>query len=73
MKAETRVALQEAIDGMDVTDREILPLRHFEEMTNQEAALELEIEPAAASKRYVRALQRLQKALLKLNLVDPIR
>ncbi len=41
------------------SDRDVLVLRHFEESTNVEAARELGIEPAAASKRYVRALKRL--------------
>ena len=72
MKAETRVLLQDAINQMDPMDREILALRHFEELTNQEAAQELAIEPAAASKRYVRSLQRLQQVLLELNLVDSV-
>ena len=48
---------------MDPIDREILALRHFEELTNAETAEELEISVQAASKRYVRALTRLQKVL----------
>jgi RNA polymerase sigma-70 factor (ECF subfamily) len=70
IRAETRVALQEAINAMEPLDREILALRHFEELSNQEAAQELGIEPAAASKRFVRALQRLQCILQDLGLVE---
>jgi RNA polymerase sigma-70 factor (ECF subfamily) len=44
-------------------DREVLVLRHFEELTNIEVAQTLEIQEAAASKRYVRALRRLKVAL----------
>ena len=41
----------------------MLILRHFEELTNTEVAHTLEIQEAAASKRYVRALRRLKEAL----------
>ena len=57
--------LQEVVDGLEPLDREILALRHYEELTNQEAAEELGITPAAASKRYIRALERLKTALAK--------
>lgn len=65
-RKEMYTHLQEVIDGMDSLDREILSLRHYEELTNREAAEELGISEAAASKRYVRALQRLRSALLTL-------
>jgi RNA polymerase sigma-70 factor (ECF subfamily) len=68
-RAETRLALQEALAQMDPIDREILALRVYEDMTNQEAAQELSIEEKTASKRYVRALQRLQAILAELGLV----
>jgi RNA polymerase sigma-70 factor (ECF subfamily) len=55
--------LQQALDGLDPTDREVLALRHFEELSNRETAVVLGIQPAAASKRYVRALERLKEAL----------
>lgn len=70
VKAEMRVKLQEALNSLDPLDREILALRHFEQLNNSEAAQELELEPSAASKRYVRALARLQKTLRELRLVD---
>ena len=62
-RMETRAALQAAIDSMKPDDREILVLRQFEELSNQEAAQELDIEPAAASKRFIRAIRRLQSIL----------
>lgn len=70
VKAEMRIKLQEALNSLDPLDREILALRHFEQLTNAEAAQELELEPSAASKRYIRALARLQKTLRELRLVD---
>jgi RNA polymerase sigma-70 factor (ECF subfamily) len=48
---------------MDPLDREVLALRHFEELGNSEVAEVLEIQQKAASIRYIRALRRL-KAIL---------
>jgi RNA polymerase sigma-70 factor, ECF subfamily len=66
-QAAVRVELvdqvQAAIGTMSTTDQEILALRHFEELTNSEAAEALEIEPKAASIRYVRAILRLKDVL----------
>ncbi len=61
--AEQVARLREALDGMEEIDREILTLRHFEELTNGEAAAVLSLSKAAASNRYVRALKRLREAL----------
>ena len=63
MRGERKVRLEEALDEMDPTDREVLALRHFEQLSNAEAAGELGINTAAASKRYVRALRRLKEIL----------
>jgi RNA polymerase sigma-70 factor (ECF subfamily) len=63
VRAERQVRLQEALNGMDPIDREVVVLRHFEELTNVEAADVLGIETSAASKRYIRAIRRL-KAIL---------
>jgi RNA polymerase sigma-70 factor (ECF subfamily) len=62
-RAELRVRLEEALNGMEPVDREILALRHFEQLTNAESAQELGIDEAAASKRYMRALRRLKGVL----------
>ena len=48
---------------MDPLDREVLALRHFEHLTNAEAARVLQIKEAAAGKRYLRALKRLKELL----------
>jgi RNA polymerase sigma-70 factor (ECF subfamily) len=60
---EIRARVVTALEELDGIDREIVALRHFEGLSNEEAAAELAIEPAAASKRFVRALLRLRPAL----------
>src|SRR5438874_2665889 len=60
MRAELKLRVQEALNSMDSHDREVLILRHFEELTNAETAHVLEIKPSAAVNRYVRALKRLK-------------
>jgi RNA polymerase sigma-70 factor (ECF subfamily) len=62
-RAEVKVRLHEALNGMEAIDREVLALRHFEQLTNTEAAQVLGIEERAAAKRYVRALKRLKDIL----------
>ena len=63
VRAERLLRLQEALNSLDPLDREILSLRHFEELTHAEAARVLDIGEAAAAKRYVRALKRLKDVL----------
>jgi RNA polymerase sigma-70 factor (ECF subfamily) len=63
VRAERMMRLQEALNTLDTMDREVLSLRHFEQMTLAETALSLEIEESAAAKRYVRALKRLKSIL----------
>jgi RNA polymerase sigma-70 factor (ECF subfamily) len=65
MRVELSEQLSEAIAGMDPTDQEILALRHYEELTNNEVATVLGIKVNAASNRYVRALKRLQEVLAR--------
>ncbi len=59
--------VQGAIEQMDPIDREVLALRHFEELTNSEVAETLGIEQKAASIRYVRALRRLKEIMAQLS------
>lgn len=59
-RAEMQMQLQDALNGMDPIDREVIALRHFEELSNDEVASVLGLTKAAASKRYVRALLRLK-------------
>ena len=63
VRAERMIRLQEALNTLDAIDREVLSLRHFEELSLAETALSLGIEESAAAKRYIRALKRL-KAIL---------
>jgi RNA polymerase sigma-70 factor (ECF subfamily) len=60
LRAERMLRLQEAINSLEPLDREVLSLRHFEELTCAESAQVLGIQEGAAAKRYVRALQRLK-------------
>jgi RNA polymerase sigma-70 factor (ECF subfamily) len=62
-RAETKIRLQEALNTMDPIDREVLTLRHFEELSNSETAEVLGIGKTAACNRYVRALKRLKEIL----------
>jgi RNA polymerase sigma-70 factor (ECF subfamily) len=60
---ERHARCQTLLAGLSPADREILCLRHFEELSNNEIAKKLGITKAAASKRYLRALERLKKSL----------
>jgi RNA polymerase sigma-70 factor (ECF subfamily) len=63
IKAETRLRVQEVLNGMDPLDREILALRHFEQLNNAEVAETLGLNESTASSRYLRALKRLKDEL----------
>jgi RNA polymerase sigma-70 factor (ECF subfamily) len=63
IRNELRDRLRAALAEMDPLDREVLALRHFEELGNNEAAQVLGISKDAASKRHIRALKRLKEIL----------
>jgi RNA polymerase sigma-70 factor (ECF subfamily) len=63
MRAELQTRLQVVLNGMDPIDREVLALRHFEELSNAETAQVLGIRKSAASNRYMRALKRLKELI----------
>ena len=63
IRAERQLQLQAVLNGMDPMDREILALRHFEELSNGEAAEVLGLSKTAANNRYIRALNRLRDLL----------
>jgi RNA polymerase sigma-70 factor, ECF subfamily len=63
IRAERKIRLQEALNRIEPLDREILVLRHYEQMTNSSAAAALGLDVSASSKRYTRALQRLKEIL----------
>lgn len=66
MRAELQIQLQQVLNSMDPLDREILALRHFEELGNDEIATVLNLSKSAASNRYVRALKRLKDELSRI-------
>ena len=64
-QAEMLSQVEAALDSLDPLDREILTMRHFEELSNTEVAQLLGLQKSAASNRYVRALARLKEALAR--------
>lgn len=62
-RAEVAARVRAALAAMEPTDREVLALRHFEQLSNGETAAVLGIQERAAAKRYVRALKRLKDVL----------
>ena len=62
-RAEIQLKLQQMLNAMEPVDREILALRHFEELSNGEVAHVLGVSKTAASNRYIRALERLKEML----------
>lgn len=69
-KAEQVRILEQLIDGMDPMDREVLSLRHFEQLSNSEVAQILGIGKTAASQRFFRALTRLREKMREMGLGD---
>jgi RNA polymerase sigma-70 factor (ECF subfamily) len=66
IRVERKIRLQEALNSMDPLDREVLALRHFEQLNNAETAQALGLTESAASKRYIRALRKLKEILSSL-------
>jgi RNA polymerase sigma-70 factor, ECF subfamily len=63
IKAETRLLVQEALNSMDPTDREVVALKHFEQLSIAEIAQVLGLSKAGAGSRYLRAVKRLRAIL----------
>ena len=63
MRHELQDRLRTALEELDPMDREVLALRHFEDLQNVEVAEILGITKDAASKRHIRALMRLHDIL----------
>lgn len=63
MHDEMVARVERTLESMEPMDREVLALRHFEELKNNEVAELLGLSAAAASNRYVRALKRLRETL----------
>jgi RNA polymerase sigma-70 factor (ECF subfamily) len=62
-RAELARQLDTILQGMNEIDREVLALRHFEELSNSETARVLNMSEQATSGRYLRALGRLKEIL----------
>ena len=65
IRQEMQRRLEAALASMDEPDREMILMRHFEQLSNQEVAATLDLTEAAASMRYLRALRRLRALLAK--------
>lgn len=66
-RAEQIEKLEQVLNQMDDIDREVIALRHFEELSNIETAKILGIDTSAASKRYIRAMGRLSDLMSELT------
>jgi RNA polymerase sigma-70 factor, ECF subfamily len=64
-RAEDVSLLRAALESMDEIDREVLALRHFEQLGNNEVAEVLGLSVTAASNRYVRAMSRLGEIMAR--------
>jgi RNA polymerase sigma-70 factor (ECF subfamily) len=53
-----------ALSQLDDQDGEVIAMRHYEHLTNQETAIALQLSEPAAGMRYLRAIRRLREALL---------
>ncbi|WP_435007041.1 sigma-70 family RNA polymerase sigma factor [Tundrisphaera lichenicola] len=63
LRGELERRFREAIDRLDEDDREIILIRHFEQLTNGEAARSLRLSEPAAGMRHLRALRKLRSIL----------
>jgi RNA polymerase sigma-70 factor, ECF subfamily len=63
IRAERILLVQEAVNSLDPFDREVVALRHFEQLTRAETAVVLGISEAAGAKRYIRAFKKLKTIL----------
>jgi RNA polymerase sigma-70 factor (ECF subfamily) len=64
IRNEDVLQLQSAMDSLSEIDREVIALRHFEQLTNQQVAEVLSLSTTAASNRYIRALTRLSDSVV---------
>lgn len=63
IQADNRLKIQGVLNSLEPLDRDVLALRHFERLSNEETALALGIRKSEASHRYFHALTRLQELL----------
>jgi RNA polymerase sigma-70 factor (ECF subfamily) len=65
-RAEQKILLQEALNAMEPLDREVLTLRHCEQLSNDETASVLKVPSSEASEAYIRALKRISLIMASL-------
>ena len=65
LRQELEARFRAALEELKENDRELVVMRHFDGLTNQEAAKELGLSEPAAGMRYLRAMRRLGAELLK--------
>ena len=70
MRQERESMLQKGLEQLEPLDREVLALRHFEQLNGPESAEILGISHDAVKKRYIRALEKLQRILAQEEIVD---
>jgi RNA polymerase sigma-70 factor, ECF subfamily len=63
IRAEQILQVQEAVNSLEPLDREVVALRHFEQLTRAETAVVLGISEEAGAKRYIRAMKKLKSIL----------
>jgi RNA polymerase sigma-70 factor (ECF subfamily) len=63
VRAELRLRVQDALGAMDPVDREVLALKHFEQLSTSEIAQVVGLSKAGAGSRYLRAIKRLREIL----------
>jgi RNA polymerase sigma-70 factor, ECF subfamily len=66
IRAETCLQVQEALNTLDPIDREVLALKHFEQLSTSEIAQVLGLSKAGAGSRYLRAVKRLRAILAQI-------
>ena len=71
-RADRVAVVEQALNQMEPLDREVIALRHFEELTNGEVAEVLGISVQTASKRYVRAIKRMKDIVSAIPGFDPL-
>ncbi len=70
-KAEAKRHLEEAIRAMEPKHREVIMLRHYEQLSQKETARVLDISESATGSRHVRALRKLRIALEAAGVSSP--
>ena len=63
IKAERRIMVQDALTAMDPIDREVLALKHFEQLSTSEIAARLDLPLGTVKGRIRLALNRLASVL----------